>query len=518
MWTRRSVLLSSSALAAASILGRAEAQAPARNREVRVGITQDVLTLDPLNYRNRDTERVIRNIHDGLLTRDARMRVLPEIAESYRQVSPTVYEFAIRRGIRFHSGDELTAEDIAFSFDRTSKPGLVGGQTSPRQSLLGPVRETRALDAHTVRLELSEPWPILPAMLPFHTIMNRRHLERVGHDAFQGRPDGCGPFRLAEWRRGEAVLLDRFPDYYGGAPDIPPAGPARADRVVFRVIPENSARVAALLAGEVDIVSEVPASQMARIAASPNAAVAKVRGTRTFFVAFNLAKPPFNDVRVRRALNHAVDKATVIARVLDGTATPLRGAMSPDSWAFAADLPEYAFDLATARRLLQEAGVAQGTEMVMDVTGANREEAEAIASLLSRAGLRVRVQVWEGAVMTPMWMSAERRRERDMYFFSWGNASLDPSDIMVPALRTGGRGNVSGFSNAEVDRLLDAAEIETDQERRRQMYLRAQAIVTAEAPWIFLYLPEDIYGVSRRVEGWAPQPDSRINLHRARLA
>jgi peptide/nickel transport system substrate-binding protein len=152
------------------------------------------------------------------------------------------------------------------------------------------------------------------------------------------------------------------------------------------------------------------------------------------------------------------------------------------------------------------------------VTAANREEAEAIASLLSRTGLRVRVQVWEGAVINPIWTNAERRRDRDMFFFSWGNASLDPSDIMLPTLKTGGRGNVAGYSNREVDTLLDAAETETDQDKRKQMYTRAQQIVTDEAPWIFLYLPEDIYGVSKRIAGWQPQPDSRINLHRVRVA
>jgi len=312
--------------------------------------------------------------------------------------------------------------------------------------------------------------------------------------------------------------MERFADYYGGSPAIPPAGPAQVDRVIFRILPENATRVAALLAGEVDIINDLPPSAMRQVEASRNAQVMRVNGTRTFFVALNLAKPPFNDVRVRRALNHALDKAPIISRVLSGTATPLRGVMSPDSFAFNPDLPEYRFDLDRARALLTEAGVAQGTEMVIDTPGATREIAEAIAALLSRTGLRVRTQLWEGAVLNPLWMNAERRRERDMYLISWGNASLDPSDIMLPTLRTGGRGNASGFSNAEVDRLLDAAEVEADQERRRDMYRRAQQIVAEQAPWIFLWLPQDLYGVSRRIEGWRPQADSRINLHRVRIA
>lgn len=511
---RRRTLLSTATTAA--ILGR-PARAQPRSRDVRVGFTQDALTLDPANHRNRETETIIRNIHDGLLTRDPAMKVVPEIAESWRAVDPKTYEFTLRPGIRFQSGDVLDAEDIAFTFNRLVKDGAMGGQTSPRKGLLGPLQETVALDARTVRMHLAAPWPILIAQLPVQEVVNRRQVERVGQEGMQTKPDGCGPFKLAEWRRGEAIIMDRFADYYGGATGIPPAGPAQVDRAIFRIIPENSARIAALLAGEVDIINELPPSAIRQVEAAANARLAKVNGTRSFFVAMNVAKAPFSDVRVRRALNHALDKAAIISRILANTATPLRGVMSPDAFGFNPDLPEYAHDLARARALLAEAGVAQGTELVIDVQAALKEQAEAIAALLSRTGLKVRAQVWEGAVITPVWQNAERRRERDMYLTSWGNAALDPSDIMMPTLRTGGRGNTAGFSNAEVDQLLDAAETELDQDKRAAMYRRAQAIVTDQAPWIFLWLPQDLYGISKRIAGWQPQADSRINLHRVRI-
>ena len=511
---RRRLLIS--ALPAAALATGAAAQN--RAREVRVGLTQDALTLDPANHRNRDTERIIRNIYDGLLTRDAEMRVLPEIAESWQQVDALNYEFRLRPNIRFHSGAAMTADDVAFTFQRMTVENAMGGQTSPRKGLLGPLQKTAVVDERTVRMTLSEPWPILAAMMPFQVVVNRRHVEKVGQEAFQTQPDGCGPFKLAEWRRGEAVILERFAEYYGGAPDIPPAGPAQVDRILFRSVPENSARVGALLAGEIDIAAELPPSAMKQVDGSSGAAVAKVRGTRTFFVALNLSKAPFSDKRVRRALNHALDKQAIISRVLDDTAVPLRGVMSPDAFAFNDQLPEYKHDPELAKKLLAEAGVAPGTELVLDTTAATRQEAEAVAALVSRTGLKVRAQVWDGAVITPMWQNPERRKERDMYLFSWGNGSLDPSDIMVPTLRSGGRGNASGFSNAEVDKLLDAAETEVDQAKRREMYLKAQAIVTEETPWIFLWLPQDIYGVSKRIAGWRPQPDARINLHRVRAA
>ena len=251
-------------------------------------------------------------MHDGLLTRDAEMRIRNEIAENFRAVDSKTYEVRIRRAIRFHSGDPLTAEDIKFNLDRLVKPNGMGGQTNPRKSLLGPLEDTTVVDAHTVRLHLAEPWALMQAMLPFQEMVSRRQVERVGQEGMQTRPDGCGPYKLVDWRRGEALIMERFAEYYGGSPEIPPAGPAQVDRVIFRVIPENSSRIAALLAGEVDIINDLPPSAMRQVEASRMAQVMKVNGTRTFFVSLNLAKKPFDDVRVR----HALDKGAIISRIL----------------------------------------------------------------------------------------------------------------------------------------------------------------------------------------------------------
>jgi peptide/nickel transport system substrate-binding protein len=267
-----------------------------------------------------------------------------------------------------------------------------------------------------------------------------------------------------------------------------------------------------LLSGDVDIINELPPSAIKQVSASGRATVMAVDGTRTFFVAMNLAKQPFDDARVRRALNYAVNRRLIIDKVLDGTATPVNGVLSPAAFAFAAELPEYAYDPEKAKALFAEAGYPQGFAVTIDSEGAFKDQAEAVAALLRRVGVTAKVQVWEGAVLTPIWRDPARRRDHDMYFTSWGNAALDPSDIMVPTLRTGGRGNSSGYSNGRVDALLDAADTESDGERRRSMYIEAQAIVGAEAPFIFLWVPQDIYGVAKRVIGFRPAADGRINL------
>jgi peptide/nickel transport system substrate-binding protein len=485
---------------------------PAPASEIRVGYTQDALTLDPANPGNRDTETIIRNMYDGLLTRDAAMQLVPELADSWRQIDPVTYEFHLRDGVRFHDGSLMTADDVKFTMERVLS-GKITGQTNPRRDLLGPLTRIDIVDPHTVRFVLSKPWPLLPAMLPFQEIVSEAFVKRVGDDGMVSQEDGTGPFRLKEWNRGDSIVMDRVADYYGGSPAIPPVGPARVDRVIYKIMPDNATRVAALLAGDVDIVNNLPVTSIAQVRDHPGTTVMTVNGTRTFFLAINNSQPPFSDVRVRRALNLTVDRKLIVARLLNELATPLNGVLSPDAFGFDADLPEYAYDPAQAKSLLAQAGVAS-LSLTIDADGASKDIAEAIASMMARGGITAKVRVWESAVIVPIWRDAAKRQGHDLFFTSWGNASLDPSDIMMPAVHSGGRGNSAGYANPEVDKLLDQAETESDQVQRRAIYLRVQQMVHDDAPWVFLWLPQDVYGVSKRLHGFKPSADGKVYLSR----
>lgn len=507
--------LQTSALGLAVILAPA-LMTPAQSAELRVGFTQDALTLDPANHRKRETETIIRNMCDGVMTQDAKSQVVPELAESFTQIDATTYEAKLRKGVKFHSGEEMTAEDVKFTFDRLTKDKAMGGQTSPRKDLLGPLQDTEIVDKYTVRFKLASPWPVFRRMLPVQEIVQKKFTEAGGAEALASKVNCTGPFKLTEWRRGASIIMEKFNDYYGGAPAIPPAGAAKVDRVIFQIIPENASRVAALLAGQVDIINEVPISSIAQIERSGKAKVLRANGTRTFFIALNVTRPPFNDVRVRQAANHAIDKKVLIDKLLGGTATPVSGVLSPDSFGFKPNLKIYDFSLDKAKALMSEAGLSGGVELTLDTEGAFKDTAEAIAQMLTRAGIRTKVQVWEGAVLAPMWR--KEAKDRDMLLSSWGSGALDPTGIFVPTLKTKDRGNSSGYSNKEVDALLNAAETEIDLEKRADMYNKAEQIVANEAPWIFLWVPQDIYATTNRVSGWDPGSDSRINLHRAQVA
>lgn len=483
--------------------------------DIRVGFGLDALTLDPGNHRSRETETIIRNMYDGLLTRDSKMQVVPELVSSYKQTSPTTFEFKLRQGVKFHSGDEMTAEDVKFTFDRLTQKDMLDGKTSPRAGLLGPMKEISVIDKYSVRMTLSSPWAILPSMLPFQEVVSKAFVQKVGDAAMATQANGTGPFKLVEWRRGDSVTMERFAGYYGGSPDIPPVGPAKADRVIFKIIPENSSRVAALLAGDVDIATELPAHMMKQIQASDKAVVMKVRGTRSFFVSLNNTKPPFDNPLVRQAANHALDKKLLIEKILLGTATPINGVLSPDAFAFDASLKTYDYNPEQAKKLLTQAGFPNGIDVTLDVEGSFAEMAQAIGSLLTKAGIRTKVVVGEGTVLRAKWLTKGQAKTGDMWMTSWGNGSLDPEDIFAPTLKTNDRGNSAGYSSSVVDGLLTSASVETDPAKRAEMFVKAQKQVNADAPWIFLWVPEDVYGVSKRLKGWQPSADSRVNLHRA---
>src|SRR5262249_32426232 len=153
-----------------------------------------------------------RNMYDGLLTRDSAMRVVPEIAQSWTQPSPTVYEFKLRDGVTFHDGTPLTAADVKFSMERVLS-GKIGGQTNPRKDLLGALDHVEVVDPLPVRFVMKAPWPLLPAMLPFQEIVSEAFVKKVGDDGMVSAENGAGPFRLVEWRRGDSIIMERAPGY-----------------------------------------------------------------------------------------------------------------------------------------------------------------------------------------------------------------------------------------------------------------------------------------------------------------
>lgn len=329
----------------------------ARGGVVVVGMnTNAIVSFDPAMFRDRKTETVLRNIFDGLVTRTTKDKVVLELASSMRQPSPTVYEFTVRSGVTFHNGDPLTVDDVVFTFERILKDRAVGGESSPRRALLGPLDRVERVDDRTVRFVLSQPFPVFMQALVHFQIVPRRYIQTVGDRAFAERPVGAGPFKYIAGRVDSQIVLERHEQYYGGAPDIPPVGPAPLRGVVFRMMPEPATRVAALKAGEVHIIEDLPVDLIAEIDRDPRTEVKATQGTRVSGIELHNARPPFNDLKVRQALNHAVNWDSILKSVYRGYATRLSTAFLPSGFGYNSRQQAYPFDQARARALLREAG------------------------------------------------------------------------------------------------------------------------------------------------------------------
>jgi len=484
-----------------------------QDKTLVVGIMSNVLSLDPANHRDRPTETVLRNMFDGLVTRTPDGKIVSEIAESWKNPSPTIWEFKIRRGITFHNGDPLTADDVKFTFDRIITENAIDGKTAMRKGLIDPLQKVEKIDDTNVRFHLSDPWPILLAMLPHQQIIPKKYLESVGTKGFLAKPIGAGPFKFVEGKLDERIVMERYDKYYGGSPEIKPVGPPPLKRVIFEVIPETATRIAALQAGKVHIIQTVPPHMVETLKRDPNVQVKTAIGTRVHMFEMNVNQPPFNDVRVRRAMNHAVNWDIIVEKILGGFASRITGPLLPHGLYLNTNLKPYKYDPALAKKLLGEAGLSKGFPLVIDTIDTYKEVCEAAAQQFRAVGIEASVRIWDWGVLRPLALNGERK----MVFQSWGNSTQHPYDLLNPKLISKDRGNYSQFANPELDDLLKKGGVETNPDKAKETYFKAQEIIYNEAPWVFGYVPMEIEACSKNVENWVPNSDSRINLHRVSL-
>jgi len=493
---------------------------PKRGGTLVVGLMSPVLSLDPADYRDRQTETVIRNMFDGLVTRTKDNQVVLEMAKSATLIDPKTWEFKLKEGMTFHNGDPVTAEDVKFTFDRIITEKAIEypePHTAARKGLIAPLESVEVVDPLTVRFHLKAPWPVFMQMLCHQQIIPKKYFESVGGTkGFIEKPVGAGPFKFVEGKLDDQIVLERYENYYGGADDLPPVGPAFADRVIFKIIPERSSRVAALQAGEVNIIQGVPSYVVPQLLSDPRLQVKTCAGTRPHFMEVNVKQKPFDDVRVRQALNYGINVDLILAKILSGYGVRLPGILSPFNNFADPNLKPYPFDVEKAKALLKEAGYEKGFSFVIDVSADAKELAEAIAGeLRTNLGLDVSVRVWDWAVLRPKLLAGERQATVS----SWGDSAFDPVGYLEAKVHTYvegstyGRGNYSQYSNPRVDELIKAGEIETDVAKRHEIYNEIQRIVWEEAPMVFLFVPQEIEAAAANVQNWGPSPDGRINLH-----
>ena len=484
-----------------------------------VGLSADITTFEPGMISSRDNDNIAQHIFGSLFSLSPDGEHLPDLAHTM-EVSDdgTAYVYTLREGLTCHDGEALTAEDAAYTFNRIGDPenrftGNIPGFVYTSIGFQG----AEALDDFRVQINLARKNPIAFGLLTEVHIHCKDSYEEMSLDEAASNPIGSGPYRLASWTRGSEVVLEKVRD------------PGSFQRIVWRIIPEASTRTAELIAGNVDIITNVVPEQMDAINASGRAEVQVVSGTRRMYVGFNLSDASrqmpggeaIQDPRVRRALQYAVDVPTICRQLLSTECERATGLVNPPN--DHPGLTPYPFDPATAERLLDEAGWPRGEDgtrfAIRFQAGRGRYVNDvnvvlAITQYLEDAGLDVELDLLEWAsVYTPL------LRERSMgplFFLGTGGGLWSPIYDMTDLADVDSGTNYTHWSDGRwFSRWADLAEAGTPEETRAIVDEMLQVFYD-DGPWLHMYFQPDFYGVSNRIE-WTARRDERVHLFEAHL-
>src|SRR5436309_2170938 len=489
--------------------GAAPAQDRARTKEVVIGLGAEPRTMLAVTIVDWTTNNMLEHIYDRLLDRDPKtFKPRPMLAESWRIVTDTTWEFKLRKGVKFHNGEPFTAHAVKATIDYALDPANKSHFTAA--AYWGLVKEVQVVDDFAVRFLTKQPWPNLidSASLTNSLIMPAKALRELGPAKLAEKPIGTGPFRFVEWKRDERLVLERNPDYW--------QGPADVSRVTFRFIPEFSARMAALLSGEIDIMKDVPPHAAEAVERSGRARLRATVSSRINYLALvNLKPGPMQDVRVRRAMNHAVDVDELIKQVLKGRASRMCGPLSPANVDYA-PAECYKHDVARAHALFKDAG-GDPTKLVLTLDTPSgrypldKDVSLAISAQPQRIGIKVNVVVNEWGTHLD---KIKNRNTGDMFFLGWGPA-LHGQGTMQPLFLHDQTYSSYGNNAALNEKIARAATL-LDPKARADAYAELQQLVRDEAPWVFLSQQPDLYGVASHVE-WSPRADEKVWMYEARV-
>ena len=514
-WTRRGLF---AAVGAALALGMpwqmAEAQTP--SGVLIVGQIAEPKSLDPAAVTAVNDFRILVNLYEGLVRyKSGTLEVEPGLATDWAiSEDGTEYTFTLREGVTFHDGTPFNAEAVKFNFDRMLDESHPFHDTGPfpLAFFFSAVETTEAVDELTVKFTLNAPYAPFLSNLAYPTglIVSPAAVEANGAD-FGRSPSGTGPFKFAEWRSNEAVVIERNPDYWGD--------PAGTDAVVFRPITDANTRVAEMLAGGIDMMVEVPPTSLSQFGGDAFNIVEQA-GPHLWFLILNAKEGPFADQRVRQAANYAINKEAIVNDVLEGTADVAAGPTPPAfAWAYNSDLDPYPYDPEKAKALLAEAG-AEGASLTFYVTEGGSGMLDpvpmgtAIQADLAAVGLDVKIETYEWNTFLGE-VNPGLEGKADMAEMAW--MTNDPDTLPYLALRTEAWPDKGGFnsgyySNPEVDQLLEAARTSTDQEERARLYREMQTIVKEDAPWVFVANWKQNAVTSDRVENFQLEPSFLLHL------
>lgn len=492
-------------LAAQGLHTGASAQQP---RTLTIAQGFDPQTLWPNGTTASDNLNAGNAIVEALLWNNpATNKIEPMLVEKWERTGPTTMRLSLRPNVKFTNGEPMNADAVVHSF----KVFLDTRVTPAYANYAAAIDKVEKVGDLQVDVHTKFPYPPFELMLTQVYVTPPAYWAQVGPEGFGQRPVGTGPFRLTEWVKDNRVVMDRNRDYWG-------KGPTGFDRVVWRPVPDDTARVAGLTTGEYDVATNVPISSIQDVNGQPDRRVIETPSYRIFqLILSSLAEhpSPLHDKRVRQAVNHAIDKKAIIDNLFQGRAFALNGQLlRQQQLGYDPSLKDYAYDPAKARALLAEAGHPNGIEIIFKFpTGRyaqDREVSEAIAGMLARSGIRTRmVSLEPGEFLRQL-------RNRELQPMAYiGLAPLDDPDFQLAQYRSSWR--YAYIRNDEIDRLVDAGAREIDVEKRRAIYQELGRLMHDLAPVAFLFGGYDFYGVTKKLDGFVPRGDQRFFLHNVTL-
>ncbi len=487
---------------AVAILVAAATPALAAGDRLVVAQTSDVLTLDPRLDTSPIGLNVFQNIFDQLTRIEADGSVAPHMASKWES-SPdlTTWTFTLRPGMKFHDGSPVRIDDVIWTYK-----SVLADAKSPVRAYLTKIKSMEKLGDDKLVLTLDAPWAPFPRQVSLVSIVSQAAFERLGPEKFAQTPIGSGPFRLVRWTKDEAVELEAFADYWEGAPKV--------KTVIFKPVPSEAGRSAALLSGEIDIVPGLPPTMVDRLASARGVIVEKVNSNRVNYIGINAENPILADARVRRAMDMAIDRVAIATKLLRGLGIPTGQLPASVTFGFDPTLQPVAYDPDKARALLKETNY-KGEKIVFQYPN-NRvafgeQVAQTVAGYLTAIGMNVELQGMEYAAYFPLWT---QRKMQALYMHSFGPSIMDSDLIMQFFYETGpSRGY---FDDKEANALSLAQRAEPVQEKRKAIFARVWRLSLEQAPYLPLYNEVQAYGMRSNIK-WKPRADERLPLKDAEI-
>jgi peptide/nickel transport system substrate-binding protein len=501
---------------------RAHAQAVKRGGQIKIGIFQNIDTLDAHNTTFITACGIHNNIYNGLLkitSSDGKgVDFKPDLAREWEVQGDRVHVFRLHKGVTFHNGDPCTAADIKWNLERVKDKA----QAPIHAWKLALLESIETPDPLTVKLSFAKPYPFLRVALTGSTgragtILSPRAVKEKGK-AYGRSPVGTGPFKFVEWKESDYILLERFPNYWekdaaGGA--LP-----YLDQVMLKFIIEPSTLVAALKTGEVDGINNVAPQFVAELRKDPKITVSTAVGGNWRCMHMNMAKGPFMDKNLRKAVAFALDRQEILSRVEFGEGIVAHGPISPPMGgfydaAFESGKNGQYFDLEQAKQLMKQSQHASGVEVMLlsGNAGTAPRQAEVVQAQLAKIGIKINIELADAPTFRRRWL---QERQWDLVGIQW-DADLDPDETLYPELHSSEAWNAGKWANADFDKMVEGARAENDFKKRKKFYEEAVRLIVEDAPVVVLMHLNEQKVFQKHVKGFQMIPAGLIDMHRVWL-